>query len=239
MPSITTWTRLEPRARNETMPLEARVYDPLWLLARQWQFGEFHGEDAGSPVMARLRAECSGLTRYQPGPWDNTVTAQGYDSAVLPLETLVEREAIHATTQRGARLAAEAGLHFLRLLNAHGVGRYHTAYLARYALPSPTAAERHALDGDSQRFLDIISRRVPDGARLYAELRPALRPPGRKQGALPPTPTIAPQDRVNVTRAANAWLDWYEMLFSEPWDCRVGLGIGAHGVCVRGVCSYR
>ena len=27
--------------------LQARIYDPLWLLPRQWQFGEFEGEDNG------------------------------------------------------------------------------------------------------------------------------------------------------------------------------------------------
>jgi hypothetical protein len=54
------WTRLEPqsRGRNPSPGLEARMHDPLWLLARQWQFGEFHGEDAGrrSPRISRRRA---------------------------------------------------------------------------------------------------------------------------------------------------------------------------------------
>ena len=37
MPSITSWMRLEPRSRNAEMntSLQARIYDPLWLLARQ------------------------------------------------------------------------------------------------------------------------------------------------------------------------------------------------------------
>ena len=70
MPSITSWTRLEPRTRGAEMRagLQARVHDPLWLLARQWQLGEFEGEDAGSPVEAHVAAECSPLTRYHPGP---------------------------------------------------------------------------------------------------------------------------------------------------------------------------
>ena len=34
MPSITSWTRLEPgvRSADETVGLEARIHDPLWLL---------------------------------------------------------------------------------------------------------------------------------------------------------------------------------------------------------------
>lgn len=69
MPSITTWTRLEPHCRREDMrdSLQARVRDPLWLLARQWQFGEYRGADTGSPVIARYRGEASQLNRYVEG----------------------------------------------------------------------------------------------------------------------------------------------------------------------------
>lgn len=222
MPSITSWTRLEPRARSEDMrtSLQARIHDPLWLLARQWQFGEFQGEDAGSPVVARLRAECSRLTRYHPGPLTNGVTAFGqtYDSKSLPLETLVERESIHheVDAHPNGRLAAEAGLHFLRLLEASGTGTYRAVYLARYALEPPSDEERRLLDVNSIRFLDVMAHRVPDGGRLYADLRAALRPPDGEPGTLPAEPVIAEADRENVTKAAKTWLDWYETLFSEP-----------------------
>ena len=42
MPSLTIWTRLEPRCRTAdmTIALEARTHDPFWMLARQWQLGE-------------------------------------------------------------------------------------------------------------------------------------------------------------------------------------------------------
>ena len=69
MASITSWTRLEPRPRSTAMraSLEAQLCDPLWLLGRQWQLGEFQGEDAGTPVQARLRAESMRLSRWAPG----------------------------------------------------------------------------------------------------------------------------------------------------------------------------
>ena len=51
MGSITSWIRLEPRRRDDmSEAVHARVYDPLWMLARQWQTGEFQGEDTGTPV---------------------------------------------------------------------------------------------------------------------------------------------------------------------------------------------
>ena len=57
MPSITFWTRIEPFSRLEDIDegLQAATHDPLWLLTRQWQTGEFVAEDAGTPVQARLR----------------------------------------------------------------------------------------------------------------------------------------------------------------------------------------
>ena len=55
MSSITTWNRLEPSPRtpSRVVGLEARIADPLWFLARQWQLGELTGQDSGSPVQAR------------------------------------------------------------------------------------------------------------------------------------------------------------------------------------------
>jgi hypothetical protein len=56
--SITSWTRLEPQCTDADMGMSssARVFDPLWMLARQWQMGEFQAEDAGTPIQARVRA---------------------------------------------------------------------------------------------------------------------------------------------------------------------------------------
>ena len=53
---LRVWSRLEPRAREVEFDgaLQARTADPLWLLARQWQFGEFKADDAGSAVIAKL-----------------------------------------------------------------------------------------------------------------------------------------------------------------------------------------
>jgi hypothetical protein len=56
--SITNWTRLEPQCSDADIGASsnARLFDPLWLMTRQWQLGEFQAEDAGSPVqVARTR----------------------------------------------------------------------------------------------------------------------------------------------------------------------------------------
>ena len=84
MPSITIWDRIEPRCRADdpTPGLEARVHDPLWLLARQWQVGEFEGRDAGSPVVANVQSSVAPLDRFSVAGQ----TAQTYDG-VQPIET--------------------------------------------------------------------------------------------------------------------------------------------------------
>ena len=41
--------------------------DPLWFLTRQWQFGEFEGDDAGSPIDARIAYETAPLDGYRSG----------------------------------------------------------------------------------------------------------------------------------------------------------------------------
>src|SRR6185503_13095327 len=107
---------LEPYARLDDIDvgLQAQTHDPLWLLARQWQTGELQGEDAGTPVLAKFRGERSPLARFRPG---RAGTPEPYRGDV-PLETVVEREPVQrfADPRRDLRLAADAGLYFLRLL---------------------------------------------------------------------------------------------------------------------------
>ena len=88
-PSITSWSRLEPRSREGDMrtTLSARVFDPLWLLTRQWQVGEFQAEDAGTPVLARVRANTA-RSRATWGP-SNALLRRPLRSATHALEVMV------------------------------------------------------------------------------------------------------------------------------------------------------
>ena len=83
------WNRLEgrPRSADFDRSLRAEVRDPLWFLTRQWQYGEFEGEDAGSPIDARVGYANWAVDGYAAG-------APGTAPVVLdpatPLETMVE-----------------------------------------------------------------------------------------------------------------------------------------------------
>jgi len=210
MASITSWMRLEPRSRNAEIntSLQAGIYDPLWLLARQWQLGEFQGEDNGSPVMARWRGEGARLTRYHSGAVAPNTSGNRYDGSRMPLETLVEREAIRPATNQTARpeklrLAGEAGQHFLRMLNQQPLSRdYRDAFIRQYPFPALTTEQRATLDSDSLSFFDLMASRVPDGRRLYAAFRSTTAGGIVIESAL----QIAPADLAEVEKTARLWL---------------------------------
>jgi hypothetical protein len=221
MPSITSWMRLEPRSRNAEMntSLQARIYDPLWMLTRQWQLGEFQGEDNGSPVMARWRAESAQLTRYHSGAIapNTRVDASRYDASRIPLETMVERETIRPTTNQMAkpeklRLGTEAGQQFLRMLEQQPLSRnYRDAFIRQYPFVL-TTEQRATIDSDSLSFCDLMASRVPDGRKLYA----AFRSTGAVGVVIAPALQIAPADLAEVEKTARLWLQWLDTLFSEP-----------------------
>ncbi len=64
--------------------LRARVADPLWFLARQWQLGEHEGEDASSPIAITTEITHETL-RYDP-------RREHLDPSVVPAEALIEAE---------------------------------------------------------------------------------------------------------------------------------------------------
>jgi hypothetical protein len=210
MPSITTWQRLEP-CDTDDLPigLQARVHDPLWLLARQWQLGEFDGEDAGSPVWAEIRGEAFPLTRYHPGhlPANTNIEGQRWEVTGEPLETLAEKDAVLRGLKPNLRFSVDAGREFVRLLELHQVGQYRGEYLANYRLNETADADDEA----ARDFLELMAGRVIDGAALYAAFDAAL-----AVGTLPDLPAIAQPDHDAVREAAVEWLAWCNSQASEP-----------------------
>lgn len=202
MPSITTWTRLEPLCRDDDMRsgLEARVYDPLWALGRQWQLSEFQAEDAGSPVLARVQTASHPLGRYFGGALPPSGKARGekYDPATMPLETLVEREPVNERGTPSLRLAIDAGRQFLRFAAMHRATVAAKKFLKSHALVLPSPEELARLDDDTRQLYEVCGGRVIDGARLYRDF------------------TKKAPARSGIGKAVQAWMNWYRAIFSEP-----------------------
>jgi hypothetical protein len=225
MVSVTGWTRLEPLPRTDDLAvaLEARIADPLWLLARQRQMGEFLGEDGGSPISVQLRAESARISRFHPGAPPTTgadAGAMDYDDQSLPLEVLVERETVR-TAGQNLRLAAQAGLHFLRLLDHHGAGGHKTAYRDVYRFPADAPA---GLDRDGQDWYALVALRALDGFALQADFE-AHRGEDPALTSLPAQPDI-PGNVDQVIAAANDWRAWFAGFVTEPPAGGPGTGAG-------------
>ena len=74
------WNRVEPRPRHAEFDkvLEAGVYDALWMLTRQWQFGELQGEDTGSAIFSKIYMQTTAITRMKTANGD----AQPFDDSI-------------------------------------------------------------------------------------------------------------------------------------------------------------
>ncbi|NEW28857.1 hypothetical protein [Nocardia cyriacigeorgica] len=75
---------LEPGRGDLDEGVRARVADPVWFLARQWQLGELQGEDASSPVRVDV------VARHTPLSYDRARPL--LDPRVVPAEALLEAE---------------------------------------------------------------------------------------------------------------------------------------------------
>ena len=219
MSSITTWSRIEPRNSGTDIDIgyAARVHDPLWMLARQWQVGEFQGEDAGTPIVARWRARVKPMTRFHAGPIpiNSRLDAAKFDADAIPLETLVERQPLQQSATAdgldGLRLAVESGQHFLRLLKLQvTTGDYAKAFRTLYAVLPLTDIQRAALDPETIAYADLVADRALDGRRLRTAFGDPANP--KLDAAL----HVAAGDRAEVAAAYRAWASWSDGLFYEP-----------------------
>ena len=190
------WTRLEPQSLtgDPTPGLEARIHDPLWLLARQWQFAEFHGEDAGSPIGVRVVAATRPVAAWRPGG-DSAVAARPLP-ADMPLDPFVERET-PPTHGPGLRQRAEAGaLLVTALVDAGFDARAGLLRDCPLPLAEPPPKPMSAPLWNAPRMFRTIARTAPDAAAAAAGL----------EGGVPTWLAGAPAAAV---AAANDWLAWY------------------------------
>jgi subtilisin-like proprotein convertase family protein len=211
--SVTSWTRIEPhpRSRDFIASLEARIHDPLWLLARQWQFGEFQGEDCGSPVKIDLETIESRISHFLPGKLNANTPVQPYDSYTMPLEPLVENEPKLRVGVMNFQQSAEMGLNFLRMLGTKLTNKYREAYLQIYAI---TRSKGDEFDEETLKFLNVANGRLLDGIKLYERLASSRDCTGAVQlPDEPPFETIASSDFQAVVNVTTKWLSWCDSFY--------------------------
>ncbi|GGI03576.1 hypothetical protein [Egicoccus halophilus] len=218
--SITTWNRLEPVPRSSDMrpQLRAELADPLWSLSRQWQFGEFAGEDAGTPIDVTTTVEVAPVTRYHPGRPGGTAAsrASDMDARHLPLEAVVEQRPV-VGTMAGVRRRVDGGQHLLRLLAAAGASRaQRSRWVATFPLDLASTPIAHLVPHDpaGAAWLDAAVGRVPDGEAVAATLE-RLRDDGRPDD-LPDELEVPARQLDRIVAAADRWLTWWRADVDEP-----------------------
>ncbi|MER8186918.1 hypothetical protein [Kitasatospora sp. NPDC094015] len=199
-----------PRDAGVEEALAARIGDAAHLLARQYAFGEFCGDDAASPVHVALAQETHLLDGWRTGSGTGTGGGsdadgdswQPYDPARMVLEELVEREPVRGPD---ARLALAGGLRWQRELVACGLG----ALLPAFATVCPGAVGGPLAPAP----LGVAVRgRLPDAVALapwLARLAERDETAAKEFGA-------ATADLAALAGAASRWLAWWAPRVPTP-----------------------
>jgi hypothetical protein len=224
MTAVYSLTRMEPvcRGGDPGQGLAATVEDPFWTLARQRQFGELSGEDAGSPVqIAFVQTEAL---------FDSWQAAGGellpYAPANDVIEALVAGEAAgpaHSTLDR-----VQAG----RALAAAVPAVVNTALRSAFPIP---------VTDDTPRHLARAASLFADGLAVATAVGGAL---GRPDGDLATALSTPVADVTPARGDLEAFADWCRIGFGtgpstwipERLERRFELGVG--GTAVIGAAGH-
>jgi hypothetical protein len=191
--SITAYNRLEssPRTADFDRSLKAEIRDPMWMLTRQWQFGEFKGEDAATAVTTKILSAQTSMDEIQ-FPENGNFPYNGQ----IPLETVVEREKL----VRGLSLAVQMGRYFIRLIKlkpdfTNGLNDLMTVYPLNY--------DPEENDYEGIQLLNAVQGKVFDGFSLYVASQSNSVPAG-----------ITARYASEIEDLGN----WYKRNYSQPDD---------------------
>ena len=213
LPTVLMWNRLEgrPRTINFDKALKAEVRDALWMLTKQWQMGEFKGDDAGSPVFAKIHITTSQLDSYKAA--GNAL--QNFEVNV-PLETKAEQKKI-PFTRNGINISIDIrlqmGRYWLKLLKEKTLN-YSSAYITAYKFELPANSRDtdyiYAHKNVWQQYA-AISGRCLDGYKLYEYITDAGH--NASDGIINTDPDKTALDNLGIQ-----FIDWYKKMYYQPID---------------------
>lgn len=214
-PTIMAWNRLEgrPRRPDFARALKAEVRDAMFMLTRQWQVGEFRGDDAGSPATVKVQLATTRLRSYRAGRGDITLP---FDDS-LPLEARVERRVLPLTMDGHAislDIRLLMGRQWLKMLAT--VGDYTSAFVQQYpiVMPDPTSAEDAYICAhpDAWQLVTALAGRRMDGGALYTYLTG-----GRDRHAWDEIGVLQEDARRSkIDEVAKAFVLWFTTTFTQP-----------------------
>jgi len=217
--SLLFWNRLEPSLRNENQlddALRFEIADALWMLTRQWQFGEFEAEDAGIASFVQMKGQHAKPTSL--GSAAKKPVAFNFDET--PFEQALE--ATDFTPETSDRV--EMGRHWERLIKkrlpaGHAIQvwmafKTNTRFHFSSGLPDqPDRVHKfqHAQKHSDEQYLQLINAvangKALDGYALIHELKQG------KQASL----FLASPDAA-VDQIGQEFLGWYKRVYGQPVD---------------------
>lgn len=215
---LRVWARLEPRLREVEFDdaLAARVHDPMFMLARQWQFGEFAGEDGGSAVFATLARRVTPIWVEAAGPDDGlepSIEQLPYDFPLLhrvrlgrTLAARLDEAAADAEAAAGAALSPPYDPVAARALLAQAFAPNLAAPVETVAAAQDRAAPRKA------RVRQAVTGGI-DGVAAFGGSGEELPPSGLPAGLIA---ALAPTHIPVYQAALAAYRAWFAATFAVP-----------------------
>ena len=212
LPTISLWNRLEARPRTDDFDraLKAEVRDPLWMLTKQWQLGEFRGDDAGSPAFAKIQMATTRLTKYQA----DSMPVQAYGEDV-PLEAKVEQKKIPfklGTQNISLDIRLIMGRHWLKLIKANFPAGLRGEYIGLYSFSLPDPKDKNSAlitaHREAWQQFAAVAERSMDGYAFYTHL---------KDGNTASDGTTMAGD-ANLDAVGDRFIAWFANFFLQPED---------------------
>jgi hypothetical protein len=180
------------------------------MITRQWQMGEFLGEDAGSPVTAKVAWNTDDVTELHSAA--GTVP---YDPN-LPLEAIVEARPVSLSGD----LRLSLGRRWRRLLETNGHGVRVPGFVARYAFVAPSPDDEHdfpiTAHAAAWQTTAAVAGRAIDGGALLDHLAGG--------GAASDGFGMVDPEKTDIDDLGEAFLAWARQRYYEPdptvatWD---------------------
>ena len=201
IPLVRGWNCLEgrPRSADFERSLRAEVRDPLWFLTRQWQFGEFEGDDAGSPIDARIAYETAPLDGYRSG-----ADILPYDGKT-PLEARVEGEAVPFDLM----LHMQAARVFERLLAHRGRGARLHDYIGLFVLDYDAGVAGEGIS-EARAMFDAGQSFLFDAAQIAAVRD------GSHATRIAGFTGLTATESAQLVEAGQLLVSWYERTYTQP-----------------------
>lgn len=171
---VYAYSRLEPRTRSDDYQkaLSFEVYDPLWMLGRQWQFGRFKAVDCGTPVMLKMKTEKRWINQILRKNKEGKDVYESY-STEEPMEYEVERQNAEITPY----VCVESAIYLKKkLLASPEIEKRDFAFLYDEYKLSDVREQESALDINALKmkknralseFYNFYMNRAFDGYRVY------------------------------------------------------------------------